>query len=342
MFYRNGSNYGNKSFFPLHDVNATEYEILESFLFQFYADKEVPPKILINLDTQTFKNVKAILSQKNNKKIIIVKPKVGEKQKHIRLAERNAIENIKSKIESLESHQNVLQKLKKFLSLDQLPNRIEIYDNSHTFGKESVGVMIVVDQEGFSSKNYRKFNIRYNEDSEIKSKVDDYYMMKEVLSRRLKKINKNSDAILPDIIIIDGGKGQLNVARKIISELNLTSIKLLSISKGKKRNAGREIIHMLKKDKVLKSNDPLLFFIQRIRDEAHRFAITSHRHRRKKHAFMSLFDEIQGIGPKRKKMLMSRFGSIDNIKRASYYELNKIKGITRSLAEKIYGFFHSQ
>ena len=116
----------------------------------------------------------------------------------------------------------------------------------------------------------------------------------------------------------------------------------MSVSKGKVRNAGREIIHMLKKDKVLKSNDPLLFFIQRIRDEAHRFAITSHRHRRKKHAFMSLFDEIQGIGPKRKKMLMSRFGSIDNIKRASYYELSKIKGITKSLAEKIYGFFHSQ
>ena len=342
MFYRNGSNYGNKSFFPIHDVNATEAEILESFLFQFYADKETPPKILINLDSQIFKYVQYILSTKNKQKVNIIKPKVGEKQKHINLAEKNAAENIKLKKASLESHQSALERLKEFLLLDQLPSRIEVYDNSHTFGKESVGVMIVIDQEGFSSKNYRKFNIRYDESYQSKSRVDDYYMMKEVLLRRLRKINKNSDTLLPDVIIIDGGRGQLNVAKQVILENNLTSITLMSVSKGKTRNAGREIIHMLKKDKVLKSNDPLLFFIQRIRDEAHRFAITSHRHRRKKHAFISLFDEIQGIGPKRKKMLMSRFGSIDNIKRASYYELRKIKGITKSLAEKIYGFFHSQ
>ena len=342
MFYRNGSNYGNKSFFPIHDINVTEAEILESFLFQFYADKEIPPKILINLDSQIFKNVQNILSTKNKQKVNIIKPKVGEKQKHIKLAEKNATENIKLKKASLESHQSALERLKEFLLLDQLPNRIEVYDNSHTFGKESVGVMIVIDQEGFSSKNYRKFNIRYDESYQSKSQVDDYYMMKEVLLRRLRKINKNSNALLPDVIIIDGGRGQLNVAKQVILDNNLTSITLMSVSKGKERNAGREIIHMLKKDKVLKSNDPLLFFIQRIRDEAHRFAITSHRHRRKKHAFISLFDEIQGIGPKRKKVLMSRFGSIDNIKRASYYELSKTKGITKSLAEKIYGFFNSQ
>ena len=288
------------------------------------------------------KNVQNILSAKNRQKVNIIKPKVGEKQKHIKLAEKNATENIRLKKASLENHQTTLEKLKEFLLLDQLPSRIEVYDNSHTFGKESVGVMIVIDQEGFSSKNYRKFNIRYDESFQSKSQVDDYYMMKEVLLRRLRKINKNSDALLPDVIIIDGGRGQLNVAKQVILENNLTSITLMSVSKGKERNAGREIIHMLKKDKVLKSNDPLLFFIQRIRDEAHRFAITSHRHRRKKHAFISLFDEIQGIGPKRNKMLLSRFGSIDNIKRASYYELSKIKGITRGLAEKIYGFFNSQ
>ena len=342
MFYRNGSNYGNKSFFPLHDINATKYEILESFLYQFYADKEVPPKILINLNAKNFMNVGTILSIKNKQKVNIIKPKVGEKQRHIKLAEKNAIENIKLKKISLESHLTVLEKLKEFLSLDQLPNRIEAYDNSHTSGKQSVGVMIVVDQEGFSSKNYRKYNIRYDESHLSKSKADDYYMMKEVLSRRLGKIYKNSDVILPDIIIIDGGKGQLNIARKIILEHNLTSIKLLSVSKGKKRNAGREIIHTLKEDKVLKSNHPLLFFIQRIRDEAHRFAIAAHRYRRKKQAINSLFNNIQGIGPKKKNKLLSHFRSIKNIKQASFDELSEVKGITKDLAEKIYGFFHSQ
>jgi len=342
MFYRNGSNYGNKSFFPLHDINATEYEILESFLFQFYADKEVPPKILVNLDAINFKNVETILSKKSNQKINIIKPKVGEKQKHIKLAERNATENIKLKKASLENHHSTLEKLKKFLSLDQLPNRIEVYDNSHTFGKQSVGVMIVVDQEGFSSKNYRKFNIRYDESYQSKSKVDDYYMMKEVLSRRLRKINKNLDSLLPDVIIIDGGRGQLNIAKQIILEHNLTSITLLSVSKGKKRNAGKDIIHTLKENTVLKPNDPLLFFIQRIRDEAHRFAITAHRHQRKKNAIKSFFDDISGIGPKRKKTLMLRFGTIDKIRHASYDELNKVQGITNDLAKKIYGFFHNQ
>lgn len=341
MFYRYGSNYGNKSFFPLHDIVASKYEILESFLYQFYADKEIPPKVLINLDVKNFKHVETILSKKNKKKVKIIRPKVGEKQKHIKLAENNAIENIKLKSVNLESHLNALEKLKEFLSLDQLPNRIEVYDNSHTSGKESIGVMIVVDQEGFSSKNYRKFNIRYDESFQKHSREDDYYMMKEVLSRRLRKINKNSDIPFPDIIIVDGGKGHLNAIKQIIEEYNLTSITLMSISKGKKRNAGREIIHTMKENKVLQSNDPLLFFLQRIRDEAHRFAITTHRHRRKKQLTKSLFNEINGIGPKRKVALMSHFGSINDIKYASCDELSKIKGITKVLAEKIYGFFNS-
>jgi len=342
MFYRNGSNYGNKSFFPTHDTNVSEYEILESFFYQFYSDKEVPPKILINLNDKFFQNVALILSKKNNKKINIIKPRAGEKYKHILLAEKNVNENIKLKNIRLENHHNALEKLKEFLSLEQLPNRIEVYDNSHTFGKQPVGVMVVVDQEGFNSKHYRKFNIRFNETSKNTSQIDDYYMMKEVLLRRLKKINKNSDTILPDVIILDGGKGQLNIAKKIISENNLTSITIMSISKGKKRNAGREIIHTLKESKILKPNDTLLFFLQRIRDEAHRFAIKAHRNKRKKHAIRSVFDEIQGIGPKRKKILMSHFSTINNLKNASFDELMEIKSIPKDLIEKIYGFFHSQ
>ncbi len=187
MFYRNGSNYGNKSFFPIHDINAQENEILESFFFQFYADKEAPPKILVNCDKKNFINVENILNVKNKQKIRIQNPITGEKYKHIKLAEKNAKENIKIKKASLENHHQALHKLKKFLKLDELPNRIEVYDNSHTFGNDSVGAMIVVDQEGLSPKNYRKYNIRFNTTPDDHSRIDDYYMMKEVLNRRIKK-----------------------------------------------------------------------------------------------------------------------------------------------------------
>ena len=275
------------------------------------------------------------------KKVNIIKPKVGEKLKHIKLAEKNATENIKLKKASLDIHKNALEELKILLNMEEIPNRIEVYDNSHTFGKESVGVMIVVEQEGFSPKNYRKFNIRYNESFQSKSTVDDYYMIKEVLTRRLGKIEKNTNSIIPDVIIIDGGKGHLGIANKIILDNNLSSIATMSVSKGIKRNSGKEIIHTLNNNQVLKASDPLLFFIQKIRDEAHRFAITTHRKRRGKYGLRSLFDDIKGIGPKRKKTLISHFGAIKNIRNASYNEIMNVKGITKKLAQKIYGFFHS-
>jgi len=341
IFYRNGSNYGNKSFFPIHDINAQENEILESFLFQFYADKEVPPKILINCDKKDFKNVEKILNTKNKKKIIIQNPIAGEKYKHIKLAEKNAKENIKAKKASLENHYQALHKLKKFLKLDELPNRIEVYDNSHTFGKDSVGVMIVVDQEGLNPKNYRKYNIRYNNTAENHSHIDDYYMVKEVLNRRVKKINREEDMIIPDVIIVDGGRGQYNVVKKILKENNLETISLISLSKGKERNSGREIIHTIDKNINLRANDPLLFFIQRIRDEAHRFAITAHRSRRGKRSIRSIFDDLPGIGPKRKKSLLSKFSSVKNIKKASLEDLKSAKIIPESIANQIYDFFHS-
>ena len=342
MFYRNGSNYGNKSFFPLHDINTQKEEILESFLYQFYVDQEPPSKILINLDQQNFYNVEKILNNKNNKKISIQKPKTGEKYKHIKLAEKNAVENLKLKTASLENHQQALNKLKVFLKLKQLPNRIEVYDNSHTFGKDSVGVMIVIDHEGLSQKNYRKYNIRFNSKYNHRSRIDDYYMMKEVLNRRLKKIDNNEDAIIPDVIIIDGGKGQFNVVKNILKKNNLEFISLMSVAKGKDRNSGREIIHTADKNVSLKPNDVLLHFIQRIRDEAHRFAITTHRSRRAKKSIHSIFEDLPGIGPKRKKALIAHFGSINNIKKATLVELEEVKKLPKQVIDKIYGFFHSQ
>ena len=341
MFYRNGSNYGNKSFFPIHDINSLEEEILESFLYQFYADKEPPPKILINLDKKRFKEVEKILNLKNNIKIKILKPKTGEKFKHIKLAEKNAKENIKIKKASLENHQNALIKLQKFLKLKDLPERIEVYDNSHTFGKQSVGVMIVVDQDGLSPKNYRKYNIRYDLENKVNSKYDDYYMMKEVLNRRFKNYNQNN-LILPSVIIIDGGRGQFNTVDEVLKNNKIKSIPIISISKGKNRNAGREIIHTSERNVNLKNNDPLLHFMQRIRDEAHRFAITAHRARRKYKTLQSVFDDIPGIGPKRKKTLFEHFGTFEKIKNAKLNQLKSVKKLSNKVAIQLYDFFNSQ
>jgi excinuclease ABC subunit C len=203
-----------------------------------------------------------------------------------------------------------------------------------------VGVMIVVDGEGLSPKNYRKYNIKYNLSQDKLSNVDDYYMMKEVLSRRL-KITEKKEVILPDIIIIDGGRGQFNIVKEILNYKKFNDIVLISVSKGIKRNVGREIIHLKDKNINLPPNDPLLYFIQRIRDEAHRFAITTHRARRGKKALNSVFNDLSGIGPKRKKLLMIHFGSIEKIKIASKQELFSISGIPKSVINTVYDFFHS-
>ena len=340
-FYRNGSNYGNKSFFPIHEGNTLESEILESFLYQFYLDKDLPPKILINQNPKYFNNVLKIFNSKNNSKTKILQPKTGEKFKHIVLAEKNATENIKLKKASFQNHKMALGKLMELLNLKNLPNRIEVYDNSHTFGKESVGVMIVVDEEGLSPKNYRKYNIRYDQKNIQPARVDDYYMMSEVINRRLKIKNKE-EIILPDVIIIDGGRGQYNAVEKILYSKNLNEISLISVSKGKDRNAGREIIHLKNRNINLSPNDPLLFFIQRIRDEAHRFAITTHRKRRAKKTLDSVFNELTGIGPKRKKLLLIHFGSIEKLKNASKKELKSVSGVPDNIIKKVYDFFHSQ
>ena len=339
-FYRNGSNYGNKSFFPSHEDTTEDEEILESFLYQFYADKDIPPKILVNINEKYFKEVEKTLIKKNSLKTKILKPKSGEKLQHVLLAEKNALEGIKLKKTSFEAHHSALNALSNLLKIKNKITRVEVYDNSHTFGKNSVGVMIVADKEGLSPKHYRKFNIRYDLKDQKISTVDDYYMMEEVLSRRLSKINLNKEVILPDVIIIDGGRGQYNSVLKILQKYKLKRIKLLSVSKGHERNAGREIIHLENKNINLKPNDNLLFFIQRLRDEAHRFAITAHRSRRFKSSIKSIFDEIKGIGPKSKKELLLHFGTIQKIKNASLDELKKIKTIPVKKLEDLYEYFN--
>ena len=295
---------------------------------------------MINQNPKYFKNVQNILNSKSKTKTKILRPRSGEKFKHVLLAEKNATENIRLKKASLQNHQHALKKLQELLKLKILPERIEVYDNSHTFGKEAIGVMIVVDSEGLSPKNYRKYNIRYDQKIKNISNNDDYYMMKEVLNRRL-KIKEKNENIFPDVMIVDGGKGQFNTVKQILNSKNFDNIGLISVAKGKNRNSGREILHLKDKNINLPPNDPLLFFIQRIRDEAHRFAITAHRSRRGKKILNSVFDELEGIGPKRKKLLITHFGSLEKIKNASKKELKSVSGLPKSIINKVYDFFNS-
>ncbi len=339
-FYRNGSNYGNKSFFPIHESSSTENEIFESFFYQFYSNKEVPPKILINKHPKYFKEVEKMLNSKSKVKTKILQPLSGEKFKHILLAEKNSRESIKLKKTSMQTHQEALKKLQDLLKLQKTPKRIEAFDNSHTSGKQSVGVMIVANEQGLNQKNYRKYNIRYNLSNKKLSLSDDYYMMKEVLDRRFRS-NTQNENINPDVIIVDGGRGQFNIIEKILIAKNLEKISLICVAKGKKRNSGREILHLKNKKMNLPANDPLLFFIQRMRDEAHRFAITAHRTRRSKKAFNSVFDDLVGIGPKRKKILMLHFGSIEKLTHASKKELKAVSGISEKIINRIYDYFNS-
>ena len=337
-FYRNGSNYGNKSFFPYHDDTSNDQEILESFLYQFYINRDLPPKILININSKDFKNVQNTLNLKSSNKTKILQPKSGEKLKLVSLAEKNAKENIRAKKLSIDSHKNALTKLCKLLDRNEEIKRIEVFDNSHTSGSNSLGVMIVADNEGLSSRQYRKYNIK---DFNNKKPNNDYEMMSQVLNRRVSKIETENKTLIPDVIMIDGGRGHFNIVNKILIKYKLNDIHLIAVSKGKDRNKGREIIHIKDKNFTLKGDDALLHFIQRLRDESHRFAITSHRSRRTKNTKKSIFEELDGIGPIRKKILIQHFGSIEKIKNASFEELKEVKSIPIKVLGEIYEFFHS-
>ena len=252
----------------------------------------------------------------------------------------NAEQALNRKVNQMQDQQSLLEGLASKLQLDKVPRRIEVYDNSHTQGSFPVGAMIVVGQNGFDNKNYRKFNIK----SKDISTSDDYAMMREVLTRRFAKLSeKDFQDSSPDLVVIDGGKGQLNIAIDIIKENKIKDIEVISISKDKNRKYGNEKIHS--KDKgvfILDKNDPIFFFLQRIRDEAHRFAIGSHRTRRVKQINYSRLDDIEGIGLKRKQQLMRHFGSVKSISEASYDDIIKVPGINEKIAKDIHSSFKNR
>ena len=339
FIYRSGQNWGNRSYFPKHGEEVETYEILERFIVDFYTKYSPPKNVLINTpinNSKLIKNsLKSIYSYQTNFSI----PKQGKKLEIINYAIRNSELSLKNHITQSFSDKENLKALKKDLGITHDINRIEAFDNSHLFGKNAVGAMIVFSNEGFDKKSYRKFNI----DSNKVKPGDDYGMMRHVLERRFSSEaikNQKKYQNLPELLIIDGGKGHYDLAKKILDEKNLNKIKLASIFKGEGRKESLDQIIFNDKKNYIKKDTPSFFFMQRLRDESHRYAIGAHRNKRKKEMHTSELEPIEGLGRVRKKLLLNHFGSIKNIKTASSQDIMKVKGISRLLSEKIYAYFN--
>src|SRR5438477_3545765 len=356
FFFRTGQNWGNRAYFPRAEKSFTPEEVLASFLAQFYDDKPPPKLILLSHEIEECELLADALSVKAGSKVEVSVPKRGEKKELIAHALTNAREALGRKLADTATQSRLLQGMATTLGLPHSPKRIEVYDNSHIQGTNAVGAMIVAGPDGFIKNQYRKFNIK----SEGLTPGDDYAMMREVLQRRFKRLlapaegdpakakadTKTDDDSFPqwpDLVIIDGGRGQLNAVREIFEELGLGQVSLLAVAKGPERDAGRETLFMPDREAIkLEPRDPVLYFIQRLRDEAHRFVIGSHRKLRKKDIREAGLQEIPGIGPSRKRALLHHFGTLKEIERASIADLGKVPGVSAESARKIFEFFHAQ
>ena len=340
FYFRGGNNLGGRYYFPRHEESEKEENILQSFLGQYYSDKIVTKLILLNKKIPERNLLINALNKKSGYKINIEIPLKGQKKIIVKNAEKNAEKELERKFNEEKNNLLYMKKIKVAFGLNKIPKTIEVYDISHISGEFAVGAMISFNKDGFIKNNYRKFNIKgefKRKDTVLKG--DDYSMIYEVLNRRLKKNSKKIS--FPDLMIIDGGKGHLNTASNVLNSLDLKKkIELASIAKGQKRNEGNETFYLKENKKIkFKTNDKILFFLQRLRDEAHRFAITSHKTRRSKIS-KSILDEIEGIGPNKKRDLLKYFGSSEQIKIAQLSEIEKVKGINKNIAKKIYNFFH--
>jgi excinuclease ABC subunit C len=350
FFFRTGQNWGNRAYFPRAEKSFTPEEVLASFLAQFYDDKPPPKLVLLSHDIEECELLANALSIKAGFKVEVAVPKRGEKKDLVAHALTNAREALGRKLADTATQSRLLHGMAAALGLPHPPRRIEVYDNSHIQGTNAVGAMIVAGPDGFIKNQYRKFNIK----SEGLTPGDDYAMMREVLQRRFKRLltpptdgavkpDDDSFPQWPDLVIIDGGRGQLNAVREIFAALGLTQVSLMAVAKGPDRDAGRETLFMPDREALkLEPRDPVLYFIQRLRDEAHRFVIGSHRKLRKKDIREAGLQEIPGIGPSRKRALLHHFGTLKEIERASIADLGKVPGVSAESARKIFEFFHAQ
>ncbi|MDA9701797.1 excinuclease ABC subunit UvrC [Candidatus Pelagibacter sp.] len=337
FFYRSKQNWGNQAFFPKHDPEEKLSDILNSFVSQFYENKSVPSSIILSEEIKEKILIEKTLSQKEEKQINISVAKKGSKLKVIHQAIKNAKDSLNRKLYESQNNKELFDSVASKFNLETSINLIEVYDNSHIQGTNSVGALIAYGDEGFIKKRYRKFNIKLKQNEQ-----DDYGMMREVLNRRFKRAIQEKDNYLafPDLVVVDGGKGQYSVARETLNELGLHDLPIIAIAKGKLRNSGNETFFHNGKEFKFEKNDPTLFFLQRIRDESHRFAISAHRAKRKKGISKSLLDQIEGIGSIRKRALLNHFGSARAVESASLDEIKSVEGVEAKVAKKIYNFFH--
>jgi len=358
FFFRTGANFGNRAYFPSHAPEDTMGEVLEAFLGQFYA-RTIPPKtVLLSDDLPNRELIEDALSVRAERRVKVSVPARGDKRQMLEHARNNAKEALSRRMSESATQRKLLDGLSEALGLEAAPDRIEVYDNSHVGGTKAVGGMIVAGPDGFEKGAYRKFNIKgaanvpaseggsaAGKDGSGFAPGDDYAMMREVLTRRfsraLKEDPDRAQGQWPDLILIDGGKGQLGIAMEVFEELGIEEVALAAVAKGPDRNAGRERIFMPDgRELLLKPQDPVLYFIQRLRDEAHRFAIGAHRGRRAKAIHTSKLDEVPGIGAQRKRALLHHFGHAKAVEAARPEDLAAVDGISKSMARKIYDWFH--
>ncbi len=343
FFIRGGQNWGHRSFFPAHVSEMGEDEVFTSFLAQFYED--VPPAKCIFLDRELTEAdlLAQALSERAERKIEISVPQRGDRVRLVKQATRNAEEALDRKLAESTTQGKLLQEVADLFELAEPPRRIEVYDNSHIQGTNALGAMIVAGPEGFIKGQYRKFNIK-NPDT---APGDDFAMMREVMARRFGRLMADDaeherDENWPDLVLIDGGKGQMSSVMQIVRELGVEDVAFIGVSKGPDRNAGRETFHFPDgREFTLPVNAPVMFYLQRLRDEAHRFAIGAHRAKRSKAITVSPLDEVPGIGPSRKKALLMHFGTARAVRNASLEDLQKAPGVSAAVAQTVYDYYHA-
>ncbi len=343
FFIRANQNWGNRDFYPKVSADMSHDEVIEAFLGQFYTTKDPARQIILSHGIENNDLMQNMLSEKIGRKVEILVPQKGEKHDLVLAALRNAKESLARKMSESATQQKLLRGVAEAFDLPEPPVRIEVYDNSHIQGAHAVGAMIVSGPEGFLKNAYRKFNIK----GDSLTPGDDFGMMKEVLSRRFKRLMKEDperkSESWPDLLLIDGGSGQVSAVAEILKDYGVEDIAMVGVAKGVDRDHGKEEFHVRgKRPFALQRNDPVLYFVQRLRDEAHRFAIGTHRAKRSKSIASSPLDEIDGVGAARKRALLAHFGSAKAVSRANLADLKAVEGVSAAMAEKIYDFFHEK
>ena len=344
FFIRGGQNWGHRSFFPAHTAEVPEDEVLTSFLTQFYEEVPPPRMILLDRDLPEAALLSEALGERVGHKVALAVPVRGDRRRLMEQAQRNAVEALERRLAESTTQAKLLREVADLFELDGPPDRIEVYDNSHIQGTNALGAMVVAGPEGFRKGQYRKFNIR-NKDT---VPGDDFAMMREVFGRRfarqLEEAPDRDDATWPDLVLIDGGRGQLNAVKAVMEDLGIEDVCLVGVAKGPDHGReGREVFHLMDgREITLPVNAPVLFYLQRLRDEVHRFAIGAHREKRAKAIGASPLDEVPGIGPARKKALLMHFGTGRAVRNASLADLQQAPGVSSAVAQQVYDFYHSR